>query len=134
MKIILCIDYSSFTEKMLNTVKYFVASIKEPEITVLHIIDQQLFYGTTGYEVQLNEDLQRESKELKELCILNLGPNVNYMEEYGIPNLKINEVMQTDHDLLIIGSHGRHGLRERLVGSTAEHVLRNSKKPVLVVP
>ena len=37
-------------------------------------------------------------------------------------------------DLVIIASHGRTGLRRALLGSTAEHVLRHSQCPVLVVP
>ena len=135
MKIFICLDYSSFTEKVLNTTKSFVESLKAADITVLHVIDEQLFFATTGYEVQLGEDLQNESKKLKELCIQYLGAGVKYIEEYGIPRLKIDEVLkEIDYDLLIAGSHSRHGLGERLVGSTAEHLLRNSKKPVLIIP
>ena len=135
MKIFICLDYSSFTEQVLNTAKSFVESLKAADITVLHVIDEQLFFATTGYEVQLGEDLQSESKKLKELCIQYLGADVKYIEEYGIPQLKIDEVLkEMDYDLLIAGSHSRHGLGERLVGSTAEHLLRNSKKPVLIIP
>jgi nucleotide-binding universal stress UspA family protein len=36
-------------------------------------------------------------------------------------------------DLIVIGSHGRRGLRRLLLGSVAEHVVRRSKVPVLVV-
>ena len=135
MKILLCLDYSSFTKEVLATAKSFVESLKTAELSVLHVIDKQLFFATTGYETQLSEDLQRESEELKRLCVQYLGLNVKYIEEYGIPNLEIDETIeQTEYDLLIIGNHGRHGLGERLLGSTAEHLLRHSKKPVLIIP
>ena len=135
MKIILCLDYSSFTEKALYTTKLFVESFKSADLSVLHVIDKQLFFATTGYETQLGADLERESKALKELCVQYLGANVKYIEEYGIPNLEIDRVIeQNEYDLLIIGNHGRHGLGERLLGSTAEHLLRHSKKPVLIIP
>jgi len=36
-------------------------------------------------------------------------------------------------DLIVIGSHGRSGVRRLLLGSVAEHVLRLSRCPVLLV-
>jgi universal stress protein A len=38
-----------------------------------------------------------------------------------------------DADLIVIGSHGHTGLLHLLLGSTAEHVVRHAKCPVLVV-
>jgi nucleotide-binding universal stress UspA family protein len=35
-------------------------------------------------------------------------------------------------DLIVIGSHGRTGLRRLLLGSTSEQVVRNAKCPVIV--
>ena len=135
MNIILCLDYSSFTERVLEAVTSFTSSVKDVKMTVFHVIDERMFYATTGYEVQLGEDLHSESNELKELCIKYFGVGVNYVEEFGIPVLKIGEMMEeTAHDLLIVGSHSRHGLGDRLLGSTAEQVLRESNKPVLIIP
>ncbi|HTD41902.1 MAG TPA: universal stress protein [Mucilaginibacter sp.] len=37
-------------------------------------------------------------------------------------------------DLIVIGTHSRTGLDRLLMGSVAEHVVRHSKVPVLVVP
>lgn len=37
------------------------------------------------------------------------------------------------HDLIIMGTHGRSGLRHMLIGSIAEHVVRRSSCPVLTV-
>src|ERR1035438_4731321 len=101
MKIILCLDYSSFTEKMLDTVKSFISDLNSKEIAVIHIIDEQLFYPTTGYEVQLSDTIKSESTNLKDLCIQYLGPDVNFVEEFGIPKLKIDEVLgEMEYDLL----------------------------------
>ena len=36
-------------------------------------------------------------------------------------------------DLIIMGTHGRRGLRHALMGSVAEYVMRESHLPVLVV-
>ncbi|HVZ46271.1 MAG TPA: universal stress protein [Ramlibacter sp.] len=37
-------------------------------------------------------------------------------------------------DLLVMGSHGRHGIDRLLLGSTTQRVLSHCKVPVLVVP
>jgi nucleotide-binding universal stress UspA family protein len=36
-------------------------------------------------------------------------------------------------DLIVIPSHGRHGLKRWVLGSTTERVLRHSDIPVLVL-
>ncbi len=134
MKLLICLDYSSFTDKILEFTKSLVAALKTAEITVLHIVDETLFFSTTGFEVQLGEMLNSESKELKEKCIQSLGKDTKYIEEYGIPKQVADEMLeQLDYDLLLVGSHGRTGIGSRLMGGFAEHVMRNSKKPVLFI-
>jgi nucleotide-binding universal stress UspA family protein len=36
-------------------------------------------------------------------------------------------------DVIIVGSHGRTGLKRMLLGSVSEHVVRHAPCPVLVV-
>ncbi len=40
---------------------------------------------------------------------------------------------EEDFDLIVMGSHGASGFKEMFIGSTAEKVVRTSKKPVLVI-
>jgi len=37
-------------------------------------------------------------------------------------------------DLVVLGTHGRHGLQRALLGSGAEQILREAPVPVLLVP
>jgi nucleotide-binding universal stress UspA family protein len=46
----------------------------------------------------------------------------------------LQAVRRFDPDLVVMSSHGRTGLGRLVRGSVAERVLRNSPKPVLVVP
>lgn len=59
----------------------------------------------------------------------------SYVELGGDPADKITEyVEQEDIDLIVMGTHGREGIRRILIGSVAEEVVRNSNPPVLTVP
>ncbi len=53
----------------------------------------------------------------------------------GYPVEKIlDEAAKFNADLIVMGSHGHGALRNLLVGSVTEGVMRKSKCPVLVVP
>lgn len=55
--------------------------------------------------------------------------------EKGIASENINRIAsEEDSSLIIIGKKGRSGLKELLLGSTADNVARRSEKPVLLVP
>ncbi|TAM87222.1 universal stress protein [bacterium] len=50
----------------------------------------------------------------------------------------VESILETAHtvgaDLIMMGTHGRHGAARALLGSTTEGVLRRSRLPVLVLP
>jgi nucleotide-binding universal stress UspA family protein len=50
-------------------------------------------------------------------------------------NYPVNAILQqhTNHDLIVMGTHGRKGAKRWFVGSVAEAVLRNAQKPCLIV-
>ena len=53
----------------------------------------------------------------------------------GFPtNEIINTAKEWDADLIVIGTHGRTGLAHLLEGSVAEHVIKHTSIPVMVVP
>jgi nucleotide-binding universal stress UspA family protein len=45
----------------------------------------------------------------------------------------IDEAKRWPADLIVIGTHGRHGFNHLLLGSVAEGVIRFATKPVLVI-
>lgn len=54
--------------------------------------------------------------------------------EVGTPHDEIARYAdEHDVDLIVLGSHGRTGVKRRLLGSVAENVLRATPVPVLVV-
>lgn len=51
----------------------------------------------------------------------------------AIPGAIEHEADTWPADLIVIGSHGRSGVKRLLLGSVAEHLLRLSTRPVLLV-
>lgn len=79
----------------------------------------------------------RDSPELSAFIAGTVGSAVELrrVHRHGQP---IEEILRTSEeieaDLIVMGSHGRTGLRRLLLGSVTEAVVRRSVTPVLVVP
>ncbi|MDB5124302.1 MAG: putative universal stress protein [Mucilaginibacter sp.] len=60
---------------------------------------------------------------------------VSHFTEYGsTAEGIINCSKEFKADLIVIGTHSRSGIDRLLMGSVAEHIVRHSEVPVLVVP
>ena len=61
------------------------------------------------------------------------GLDVRHRVEIGRPWKKIVEVAErAEVDLIVMSTHGRHGLADSMLGSTTERVVRHAPCPVLV--
>ena len=62
------------------------------------------------------------------------GVATSYLIEFGPIAATVIKRVQSEHvDLVVVGSHGRTGLRRAVLGSVAEQLVRKSPVPVLVV-
>lgn len=63
------------------------------------------------------------------------GLDATTTTQRGTPHQRITEYVEDhdDVDLVVMGTHGRTGLRHVLLGSVAENVLRHTTVPVLLV-
>jgi nucleotide-binding universal stress UspA family protein len=135
MKVIICLDYNSATERLMSAAHKLMSQMKEVEIMVVHIIDESLFYGTQSADTRLYDQLKAESDKLKELCVIYFGSDVRYIEEAGMPRVKIDEILHREsHDLLMVGLHGKKNAGLRLVGGLTDHLMRTTTKPLLFIP
>jgi nucleotide-binding universal stress UspA family protein len=105
------------------------------EVALIHV-NAQGYPGDTGIPPQqLIAQAQEESKRLlagfRER--LSLPPSTLEFAQTGAPAETIaRAATEWRADLLVIGSHGRTGVRRALLGSVAEAVMRNAPCPVLV--
>jgi nucleotide-binding universal stress UspA family protein len=84
---------------------------------------------------EMLEQCRRYLAELeKEIVALGASVTVHCEESAMRPFAAINQfAKELPADLVVIGSHGRSGLRHALLGSTAEKVVRKAPCPVLVI-
>jgi nucleotide-binding universal stress UspA family protein len=90
-------------------------------------LDARLLPSVRAHEQLLLEEWQ------KELCRL-ADRQLPARTVDGTPWERVVELArQGDHDLVLVGTHGRTGLAHVLVGSTAEKIVRHAPCDVLVV-
>ena len=139
-KILFPTDFSDVSKKALGYIKQLKqAGIKE--VIVLHVIDERELDTIFQHSAVRFEDIVRSiradaKKEMDafESELKEDGFIVKVKIERGIPFQIILRVEEEEGvSAIIIGSHGKSNIKEMLLGSVSEKVIRKSKKPVLVV-
>lgn len=136
-KILIAVDDSAIAEKVVSTGFDFCEKI-DADIALLSVVDTS-FLMTDG-EVTISEMALMEKIDYKKIHDLLIGKILNgnktrtFIEE-GIPSETILKTAdEWGADMIILGTHGRSGLAHLFMGSVAEKVIRNSRKPLLIVP
>lgn len=135
--IILAIDLHPKCDQTTFQKALTVAKEHNAKLTVVHAIEHINAYGVAqAYPTVLDieaEMVKEAKQELEKLCQeKNIEPS-NIIVKVGSPKLVILDVAKEENaDLIILGSHGRHGIN-MLLGSTANAVLHHAECDVLAV-
>jgi nucleotide-binding universal stress UspA family protein len=134
-------DFSDVAEKALD----FVKQMKEAgtkKVIVLHVIKKQSLEVIAQYssirgfrevEDEIESDARRELGRM-ERELANLGFDVSLRIETGFPVSEILRAeVEEDVSAIVIGSHGLSNVKEILLGSVSESVIRKARGPVLVI-
>ncbi len=109
----------------------FLAKAYESTVTILHVLE--IFEGAYVTTVQDSNETHERLDEIVRRLAQPAG-RVKYQRRAGIPDTIICETAQEVRaDLIVLGTHGRTGLRHVLLGSTAERVLTIAPCPVLTI-
>lgn len=116
-----------------------LAQMFQASLHVIHVLDNipmpGMPYGTTISLTETTADalLEAEKNKLIQICEqLDIAPDRRWMV-WGETQQEITELATAQHiDLIIVGSHGRHGLGV-LVGSTAKGILYHAHCDVLSI-
>lgn len=107
-------------------------------VHALYIIDAGDPSGSSTEQLEnLETELQEQGEESAETVTAQAAlEGVDAVREIssGAPRKAILAYADdADIDLIVMGSHGKTGLSRVLLGSVAEHVVRHSSSPVLIV-
>lgn len=133
-----------FSKPSRDAVKFAmdIAAEAGAEVHLLNVIELPVLHDTLlmpvlNFEASLLEELEEKTeRELDKLGAVYKSTRVKVISElaFGVPVERILHYVEiTKIDLIIMGSHGAHGLRAFTIGSNAEKIVRRSRVPVMIV-
>ncbi len=135
--ILVAIDFSDETDQVMNKALAMVTG-PESRVTLIHVVEYSPYLFPPDTPLPIDFDLEeqfieRANERLEELAQRNALKQASRYVQAGSPTLEIVRVATEQAvDLIVIGSHGRHGL-QRILGSTASGVLHTAPCDVLAV-
>jgi len=133
-KVVVPIDFSQASQPAVEAAREMVAN--PADLHVLHVLVplDYVHPGAITPAFDEKERLETTRRHLVEfLAKAGLG-DAQAVVRLGEPGLDITDYAAEIHaDLIVIPSHGYHGMKRFLLGSTAERVIRHATCPVLVL-
>jgi nucleotide-binding universal stress UspA family protein len=117
-----------------------LAKLTGAHLHVLHVINeldehQRVMIPHEAFQILQKEIETQTVRELNRFC---KGPAAGTSTTtHAVVGTAFQKILETgakvSADLIVMGTHGRTGVEQVIVGSTAERVVRRSKIPVLTV-
>lgn len=141
MKILTAIDLSAASDQVLTAARQ-QASQTSAEVWLIHVAEPNPAF--VGYEAgpqvvrdQVAHKFREKHEKLHEHAeaFRTAGIKTTALVVQGPTSGTIlKEGEKVGADLIVLGSHGHGALRQMLVGSVSEGVIRGATCPILVVP
>ena len=134
VRILVPVDFSEPSEVALSHA-HSLATALGATITVCHVgetLNPDWFFDTALLERELIKQAQKQlSKLVEKYCE---GMKVRTELRFGHPvETIVLAAQKLKADVIVVGTHGRTGVKHALLGSVAERVARQAPCPVLIV-
>ncbi len=136
-RILVATDFSECAARALDYAA-FLARAYSAQLELLHVVE--VLPGSDLDSVAANHYFERCRKQAarpldeQATYLAEVGLAAKWRVRLGIPSQQINAAAtDCEADLVVLGTHGRTGLVEIALGSTAERVVRGAPCPVLTV-
>jgi universal stress protein A len=136
--ILLAVDYSGqgvYVAEKARSLAYRY----QAKLSIIHVLDNIPMPDTNyGTVIPLDQDSSYDLLEEEKAKFMQLGDELkvdlaNRWMLWGVPKQEIIHIAEQENvDLIVVGSHGRHGLA-LLLGSTANSVLHYAKCDVMAI-
>ncbi|OGV25719.1 MAG: universal stress protein UspA [Legionellales bacterium RIFCSPHIGHO2_12_FULL_37_14] len=113
-----------------------IADENKAQLSLVHVVEPIPAYAYPGFagfaevEVAIKEQAEKELASLA--ASLKVSKSHCYLEFGSVKNEVLKLAQEKNIDLIVTGSHGKHGLA-LLLGSTATAILHGAKCDVLIV-
>ena len=136
--ILLAVDYSEHGDYVAVKAKS-LANKYQAKLSIIHVLDNIPMPDTNyGAVIALDKDSAYDLLEEEKAKFMQFGDQLkidmaNRWLVWGVPKQEIIHIAEQEKvDLIVVGSHGRHGLA-LLLGSTANSILHHAKCDVMAV-
>ena len=136
--ILVAVDFSSASDQVLAKARD-IAQRNNAKLSLLHVVEYMppADYGTdpviSNWDINTDELLERSEQSLEKISKQHKLENAELSVQLGTPKHEISQYVKDNQcDLIVIGSHGRHGIG-LLLGSTANAVLHAMPCDILAV-
>ncbi|MBX3621996.1 MAG: universal stress protein [Rhizobacter sp.] len=121
-----------------------LAKLTGAELRLLYVVDELMFVTSIQEYAAYTADLARALKEggadilakaLATAQAAGVKADTQLVDSFNgrVADVIIEQAAGWPADLIVLGTHGRRGLRRLALGSDAEQVVRNATVPVLLV-
>lgn len=138
-KILFCTDFSENSRPAWDLAKDY-ASAFGSQLLILHVIDYKTFPGYVDWAEKLREildDIKIAAKERLHAMVKESSATVKDAQSFcrsGPTSAEIVALAREESvDLIVLGTHGRTGVKHLVMGSVARSVLKMAHRPVLIV-
>jgi universal stress protein A len=137
-KILVAVDFSEYSTAALQYATYLAESFGA-SLTLVHSVEPYVYPEdlSAGFTIEeVDARWSQKQKEKLEALRQTLKPGIpsTVIVTMGTAwNRIVGMAKSQNADLIVIGTHGRTGIKHALMGSTAERVVRHAACPVLVV-
>jgi nucleotide-binding universal stress UspA family protein len=148
-KILCCTDFSENSKPALQLAKGYAKDCGA-ELLIVHVLDSKRFPVYADWVAEehragwMDEALAKILKSAEESANLRLeslaeefGTDVEQVKtccRIGLPsNAIVALANEQSVDLIVMGTHGRTGVRQLMMGSVAQSVVNTANRPVLIL-
>ena len=135
-RILVAVDHSEMSDRAVRAARD-LAVLSKGEVWVLHLREREMGAKTGVLRIDettedANAQVAASVEVLAEAGVKAHGEIRNTIFGYAAREI-INDAIEVDADVIVMGSRGRGDLAGLLLGSTAHKVIHLSDRPVLVV-
>ncbi|HKJ07823.1 MAG TPA: universal stress protein [Gammaproteobacteria bacterium] len=141
-RILVAVDASPTSERALQEAAR-LAGVCNARLRVVHVADEVTLSAETSHaaeefarkKLDAASAVLTRAQQLAEQSGATVETRLLELDTFkgSIAELIVAQAADWPADLVVMGTHGRRGLSHLLLGSVAEHVLRVSSTPLLLV-